>query len=132
MEKRIFFCNSDPLHLVESFIGAMDALASQSKAQMKLSFLDIETFKIKLSSILEKLSQRQNRRVHARFDMSLDDCDNDICASTHFLQIQKKQLIDLQESLERYCKVLPVFGFKQCKYDLNLIKSYLLPILVNE
>ena len=41
-------------------------------------------------------------------------------------------LIDLQESLERYCNVLSVFGFNSAKYDLNLIKSYLLPILINE
>ena len=40
--------------------------------------------------------------------------------------------MDLQEHLERYCNVLPVFGFNSAKYDLNLIKSYLLPILVNE
>ena len=45
---------------------------------------------------------------------------------------KKNQLIDLQESLERYCNVLPVFGFNSAKYDLNLIKSFLLPILVNE
>ena len=64
--------------------------------------------------------------------MSQDDCDNEVCASTQFLQIQKNQLIDLQETLERYCNVLPVFGFNSAKYDLNLIKSYLLPILVNE
>ena len=64
--------------------------------------------------------------------MSQDDCDNKICASTQFLQIQKNQLFDLQEFLERYCNVLYVFGFKSAKYDLNLIKSYLLPILVNE
>ena len=43
----------------------------------------------------------------------------------------KNQLIDLQESLERYCNVLPVFGFDSLKCDVNLIKSYLLPILVN-
>ena len=72
---------------------------------------------------MEKLSQRHNRREHARFDMSQDDCDNEICASTQFLPIQKKQLIDLQESLERYCNVLPVFGFKGAKHDFNLIKS---------
>ena len=64
--------------------------------------------------------------------MSQDECDNEICASTHFLQIQKKQTIDLQEILERYCNVLPVFGFNSAKYDLNLIKSHSLPILVNE
>ena len=45
---------------------------------------------------------------------------------------KENQLIDLQESLERYCNVLPLFGFNSGKYDLNLIKSYLLPILVNE
>ena len=64
--------------------------------------------------------------------MSQDDCDNEIYASTQFLQIQKNQIFDLQEPLERYCNVLLVFGFNSAKYDLNLTKSYLQPILVNE
>ena len=64
--------------------------------------------------------------------MSQDDCDNEICASTQLLQMQENQLIVLQESLERYSDVLSVFGFNREKYDLNLIKSYSLPILVNE
>ena len=81
---------------------------------------------------MEKLTQRHNRRQHARFDKSQDDGDSEICASTQFLQIQKNQLFDLQESLERFCNALPVFGFNSAKYDLNLIKSYVLPILVNE
>ena len=46
--------------------------------------------------------------------------------------MQKNQLIDLQEHFERYCNVLPVFGFNSAKDDINVIKSYLLPILVNE
>ena len=45
---------------------------------------------------------------------------------------KKNQIFDLLESLERYCNVSPVFGFNSAKYDLNLINSYLLPILVNE
>ena len=76
---------------------------------------------------MEKLTQRHNRREQA----DLDDCDNETCASTQFLQIQKKQLID-QEPLERYCNVLPVLGLNSAKYDLNLSKSYMLPILNNE
>ena len=32
----------------------------------------------------------------------------------------------------RYCNTLPVFGFNSAKYDINLMKSYLLPILVND
>ena len=46
--------------------------------------------------------------------------------------MQKNHLIELQEYLERYCNVLPVFGFNSAKYDINLIKSYLLPTLINE
>ena len=124
-----FLWNSDPHHLVSSFIGVHGNLASQSKAKKKNLFLDIKTtIKIKLGSILDKLTQRHKRIEQA----DLDDRDNEICASTQFLQTQKNQLIDLQESLERYCNVLPVFGFNSAKYDINLIKSYLLPILINE
>ena len=96
-------------------------------------FLDIETtIKIKLGNILEKLTERHNRREHVRFNMSQDDCDNGIYDSTQLLQLQKNHINDLQETLKRYCNVLPVFGFNSAKYDLNLIKSYLLSTLVNE
>ena len=132
VKEPFFLYNSDPHYLVPSFIETLEALASQSKAQMKLLFLYIEkTIKNKLGSILKKFTQRHNWREHARFDMSQDDCDNKICVSTQFLQIQKSQLID-RKSLEHYCNVLSVFNFNSAKYDLNLIKSYLLPILVNE
>ena len=87
VEVPIFLCNSDPHHLVASFIGALENLASQSKAKTKNLFLDIETpIKIKLGSILEKLTQRHNRRAQA----DMDDCDNETCAPTQFLLIQKK------------------------------------------
>ena len=62
----------------------------------------------------------------------MDDCDKETCTSTQFLQIRKKQLSDLQEHLERYCKVLPVFGFSSAKYDRNLKKTLLLPVPVNQ
>ena len=103
VEEQIFLYNSDPHHLVSSFIGAMEGLASQSKTQMKLLFLDIKTtITINFGSTLEKLTQCHNRRESARIDMSQDVCDNEIFASSQFLQIQKNQIIDLQETLERY------------------------------
>ena len=129
VKEPIFLRKSDPHHLVTSFIGALEKLALQSKTIKKNLFFDIETtIKIKLGSILEKLTQRHNRREQA----DLDDCDDETCTSTQFLLIRKKQLIDLQEHLERYCNVLRVFGFNSAEYDLNLTKSYLLPILVYE
>ena len=87
VEDPIFLYNSDPHHLVSSFIGTLEDLASQSKSQMKHLFLDTETtIKIRLGSILEKLTHCHNRREQA----DLNDCDNENCASTQFLQIQKK------------------------------------------
>ena len=129
VKEPIFLRNSDPHHLVTSFIGALENLALQSKAITKNLFFDTETtINIKLGSILERLTQRHYRRERA----DLDDCDNETCTSTQFLQIQKKQLSDLQEHLERSSNVLPIFGFNSAKKDLNLINLYLLPILVNE
>ena len=91
VEEPVFFCNYDPHHLVASFIGTPENLAYQSKAKMTNLLPNIETtIKIKLGTILVKLTQRHNRREHARFDMSQHDYDNEISASTHFLQIQKK------------------------------------------
>ena len=74
--------------------------------------IDVETTKnFKLGSILEKRNQRDNRQAQ----VSLDDCNNKRCAATQFSQIQKKQITDLQELLERYCNVLSVFGFNSAK-----------------
>ena len=133
--KPIFLCNSNPRDLVESFIDAVEGLATQSRAQMKLKFLEIETaIKSKLSRALETLNERRcrNQRDSEFEDHCFEDDNEEKDASTQFLQMQKNQLIELQEHLERYCNVLPVFGFNSAKYDINLIKSYLLPILINE
>ena len=133
--KPIFLCNSNPRDLVESFIDAVEGLATQSKAQMKLKFLEVETaIKSKLTRTLESLIERRcrNQRVFEFEDHCFEDDNEEKDASTQLLQMQKNQLIELQEHLERYCNVLPVFGFRSAKYDINLIKSYLLPILINE
>ena len=34
--------------------------------------------------------------------------------------------------LERYTNTLPVFRFNSGRYDINLVKSYLIPYLINE
>ena len=88
--------------------------------------------KVELGSILEKLTQRHNQREQARrFHRSQDGCENKTFAFGHFLQIQKNQLIDLQELLEPYCNVY-LYGFNSSKYDIILIKSYLLSSLFNQ
>ena len=129
----IFLCNANPHYLISPFITVLEGLATQSKAQMKLNFIEVETaIKIKLCAILEQLNQRRNQAE--RLSNFVDDCvvEEEEDLTTQFLQMQKSHLIDLQEQFERYCNVLPVFGFNSAKYDINLIKSFLFPILVNE
>ena len=133
--KPIYLCNSNPRDLIESFIDAVEGLATQSKTQMNLKFLEIETaIKSKLTRTLESLNECRcrNQRVFKFEDHCFEDDNEEKDASTQFLQMQKNQLIELQEHLERYCNVLPVFEFISAKNDINLIKSYLLPILINE
>ena len=63
VKEPIFLCNCDPHHLVTSFIGALQNLAFLRGAITKSLFFDFETtIKIKLGSILEKLTQRHKRR----------------------------------------------------------------------
>ena len=131
----IFVCNSNSRDLVESFFDAVEGLATQSKAQMKLKFLEVETaIKNKLAPNLESLNERRcrNQRIFEFEDLCFEDDNEAKDASTQFLQLQKNRLIELQEHLERYCYVLPVFGLIRAKYDINLIKFYLLPILIIE
>ena len=129
-----FLCNANRHHLTSSFINALEGLATQSKVQMKLNFFEVETaIKKKLCAILEQLNQRRKRAetVSNFLDENIvEEEEEDL--STRFLQMQKNQLLDLQEHFELYCNVLPDFGFNSAKYDINLIKSYLVPILVNE
>ena len=131
----LLFCNSNPRNLVESFIGAFEGLATQSKAGMKLKFVEVETaIRSKLTQILESPNERHrgNHFVFEFKDHSFEDDNEEKDASTQFLQLQKNQLIELQEHLERYCNVLPVFGFDSAKYDISLIKSFLLNVLIND
>ena len=77
--KPIFLWNSNPRNLVESFIDAVEGLATQSKAQMKLKFLEIETaIKSKLTRTLESLNEHRcrNQRVFDFEDHCFDD-DNE-------------------------------------------------------
>ena len=98
---------------------------------MKLNFIETQTaIKIKLCAILEQLEERRNGVSNFVDDCIVEEKEEDF--STQFLQRQKNQLIGIQEHFERYCNVFPVFGFNSAKYDINLMKSYLLLILVNE
>ena len=123
-----FLCDPSPRDLVLSLNYALENLATHSKAQMKMNFLRIEyAIKSRLARILEALTQRRSHCVGVEAkDVNFENI------SSQFLQMQKNQLIDLQKYFHRYCSTLPVFGFNSARYDMNFIKRYFLPLLVNE
>ena len=85
-------CSSNPRDLVESFIDAVEGLATQDKAQMKLKILEVETtIKSKLTRTLESLNECRCRkqRVFEFEDPCFGEDDEEKDASTHFLQLQK-------------------------------------------
>ena len=82
-----------------------------------------------MKKIVYQLNERGKNYSSNKFEYK-DECIEDseeADMSTKFLRIQKNQLIDLKQHLERYVDNLPVFGFNSGRYDLNLIESYLIP-----
>ena len=87
-----------------------------------------------MKKIFDQLSERSKTYSRIKIEYE-DECIEDseeTDMSTQFLQIQKNQLIDLKQHLERYLKIVPNFGFNSGRYDLKLIKSYLILYLIRD
>ena len=94
------------------------------------SFQKIDNnIKKRLHTIFSILNERGsfNKSEAREYEDECIENEEETHASTHFLRIQKKQLIGLMQHLERYTNTLPVFGFNSGRYDINLIKYYLIP-----
>ena len=57
------------------------------------------------------------------------DGDEDEGTSNNVLKLTLKIYVDLLRQLNEYVRLLPLLGFNSSLYDLNLIKSKLLPKL---
>ena len=101
---------------------------------MRTKFSSIEAIiRARIHAIWENLIKREDQNASA-FECEDERVEEDDEAdmSTQFLQMQKNQILDLHQHFERYVNTLPVFGFNNGKYDIYLIKSYLLPYLIHE
>ena len=109
-------------------------LAEKNETEMRSKFLEIENnVKKRLHTFFSILNERVsfNKSEAREYE---DECikdEGETDASTHFLMNQKNQMIDLMQHLERYAKTLPVFGFNSGRYDINLIKPFLIPYIIN-
>ena len=135
IDEPIFLYNKDPQNLIIDFVSKLELLAEKSKLEMRTKFQDIEVaVNERLEKIFDQLNERGKNYSSNKFEYE-DECIEDseeADMSTQFLRIQKNQLIDLKQRLERYVNTLPVFGFNSGRYDLNLIKSYLILYLIRD
>ena len=117
-----------------SFVEDIEDLANKSKSEMRAKFSSFEAIiRARVNAICENLKKRkdQNASTFECEDERTEE-DDEADMSTQFLQMQKNQLLDIQQQFERYVNNLPVFGFNSGKNDLNLIKSYLLRYPIHE
>ena len=97
--------DKDPQSLTIDFVENLELLAEKKKA---------------IFSILNERGSFNKSEAREYEDESIEN-EEETDASTHFLRIQKKQLIGLMHHLEKYTNTLPVFGFNSGRYDINLI-----------
>ena len=127
LDEPVFLCEKDPNRLIISFVAQLEILSTKNKADLRPKFLAVET---EIKTRLSDISSRLQIVSETQPNISSETEDNNVSKS--FLQIQQKQLFDLQRHFNNYVDTLPVFGFNSGKYDLNLIKAYLIPYLLND
>ena len=109
--KNHFFCKPDPHYFDIPLNGALENLTLRKMQYWKIILWYQDKIKDFLGSIMAKPTQRHNRREQ----VDLDDCDSETCTANQFIAMQKKQLFDLLEHLERCCNVLAIAGFISAK-----------------
>ena len=128
IDERIFLHDPNPCDLVSFFFDDLFNLATQSSAQMKMNFFQFDTVRnCRHLLILESPYQRRSPCV----GIEAED-NNSENSSTQLLQLQKNQLLDLQEQFDTHCNILAVCGFSSARYDTNLMKSYQVPIFASK
>ena len=134
IKEPVFLCDKDPKTLNLCFVEALEELANKNKTEMLCKIASTqEIINSRVIATFEKLNERKSQTTSSfEFESECMEDEEEADMSIQFLQMQKNKLLDMQQLFERYINTLPVFGFKSGRYDLNLIKSYLLHYLVHQ
>ena len=91
--------------MIIDFVSNLELLAEKSKLEMRTKFQDIEVaINERMKKIFDQLNERSITYSSIKLEYE-DECIEDseeADMSTQFLRIQKNQLIDLKQHLERY------------------------------
>ena len=133
---RFILSSGDHVHFIRQFVEELQAAASRANQYQRLRY----------APVFERLNE-QTEKANELF--------NEICLmyeidpkcrrlpADKYKELQLKRVLGdyfwyrkrrahfqrLRSQMEGWCRRLSVFGFNSGKYDLNLIRKYLLPIL---
>ena len=133
----IFICNEDPLQVSRDFVSSLTNIAEKSTLLMREKLND---FVLELEEkywTVRQLVPVKDKQVPTGAEDLLDkeaepDGEEDEDLEIQRLRCELKMLSNLRQDFENYYSTIPVFGFNTSRYDLNLIKEYLLHHLLIE
>ena len=137
------FVNPDPKELIESMMTYMGSIAdsacdsAESKWSSEIEDLEdlIEKYELKLGKEPKRKKRRKesSKIGHDKLKVKDDELkgltDEERKSLTSQWESTCEKLTRLLGSLYHYCRQIPVLGFNSAKYDLNLVKSHLIPWL---
>ena len=86
----------------------------------------LKTKRSKPAHILEIFNQRRAHKINIE-----ETIVSKMILTSQQNSYNCKKRIDSQDHSERHCNTFEVFGLNTVKYDINLIKAFSLPILIN-
>ena len=136
------FVNPDSKLLIKEMMKYMASIADRvrinAESKWSSAISDVEDLIEKYEAMLEKESNRKKRKTKTKNPKTsrkeqLGEWEGITEQEKQLLKEEwehtLKKLYSLLGSLYHYCRQVPVLGFNSARYDLNLVKSHLIPWL---
>ena len=133
----IFTCKEDPYQLIRDFVSSLTNIAEKStlimREKLNAFVLELEEKYWAVRQLVPVKDKQVPTGVEDLFDNDAEPYEEeDEELEIRRLRCELKMLSNLRQDFENYYNTIPVFGFNSSRYDLNLIKEYLLHHLLIE
>ena len=137
LSEPIFICNEDPLQLIRDFVSSLSSIAEKSTLLMREKLDDFVLVLEEKYWALRQLVPVKDKQVPTGAeDLFENEAEPEVEADEDLeirrLRSELRVISKLRQDFENYYSTIPVFGFNSSRYDLNLIKEYLLHHLLLE
>ena len=110
------FVNTDPDQLINQMMSYISEISLYNKELMSEKYDEVY---VQLNELISRYSGNSSLTEFSK-------SNHDKKIESHFF----KSLTNIKKELDRYISQIPVIGFNSGKYDLNLIKKYIMSYIV--